>query len=114
MRIDPKAALLSKVGIGVLAVLMLMGGLCRKTLGTTITVVNGTENQIRNVEVTYRGGTVGTAAIAPHQQFQKWVPAKGSCSVKVAFLNTANQPVKPLLLESYEPCATTITFTIGS
>lgn len=108
------AALLSKVGIGAVAALMLMGGLCRKTVGTTITVVNETDNPIRNVEVSYGGGTVGTAVIAPRGQLKKWVPAKGNCFAKLTFLDTANKQVEPTSVDTKKPCPSVVTFTVGS
>ena len=111
MRIETKA--LSKVGIGALAAVMLMGGLCRKTVGTTITVVNGTVAPIKNVEVTYRGGTIGAAVIGPHSTFNKWVPAKGDCSVKISFVNAVNKQVEPTSVDRKSPCPTVIKFTIG-
>src|SRR3954454_11694462 len=64
MTMERNAVLLSKIGIGVLAAIMLMGGLCRRTVGTTIAVVNGTDAPVRNVEVTYSGGNIGAATIA--------------------------------------------------
>jgi len=109
---EQKAALLSKVGIGALAALMLMGGLCRKTVGTTIQVVNGTDAPIRNVEVTYRGGTVGAAVIAPRDALKKWVPAKGDCLVKLTFVDAANKQVEPTAIDTKAPCPTVVMFTI--
>jgi hypothetical protein len=106
------AVLLSKVGIGALAALMLMGGLCRKTVGTTIAVVNGTDAPIRNIEVTYRGGTIGTAMIAPHDQMKQWVPAKGYCSVKLTFMNAANKQMQPTAISTKKPCPSVVMFTI--
>jgi hypothetical protein len=111
---EGKAVLLSKVGIGALAGLMLMGGLCRRTIGTTITVVNGANEQIRNVEVTYRGGTVGAAMIGPRTTFQQWVPAKGDCSVKITFANAANKQMEPTSVDTKKPCPSVTTFTVGA
>jgi hypothetical protein len=107
------ASLLSKVGIGVLAALMLMGGLCRKTIGTTIRVVNGADEQIRNVEVTYRGGTIGAAMIGPRTTFNQWVPAKGDCSVKITFANAENKQVQPTSVDTKQPCPTAVVFTVA-
>jgi hypothetical protein len=113
-RMNRSGALVSKIGIGVLAALMLMGGLCRKTKGTTITVVNGTDNPIRNVEVTYSGGNIGSAAVAPGDQLKKWVPAKGNCYVKLTFLDTANKQVQPTVVDTKQPCPAVVTFTVAS
>jgi hypothetical protein len=104
--------LLSKVGIGALAAVMLMGGLCQKTKGTTITVVNGTDKAIKNVEVTYSGGNIGSAAIAPRDQLNKWVPAKGNCYAKLTFLDNANKQVQPTVVDTKQPCPTVVMFTI--
>src|SRR4051812_11657124 len=102
-RMNRKAARLSKLGIGALAALMLMGGLCRKTVGTTITVVNDTDAQIKNVEVTYSGGNIGSAAIAPHDQLRKWVPAKGNCYAKLTFLDATNKQFQPTVVDTKQP-----------
>jgi hypothetical protein len=106
------AVLLSKVGISAVAGLMLMGGLCQRTVGTTITIVNGTDAPIRNIEVSYRGGTIGTAMIAPHDQMKQWVPAKGDCSVKLTFMTPANKQIEPTAISTKKPCPSVVMFTI--
>lgn len=110
---DGKGALLSKFGIGALAALMLMGGLCQKTKGTTITVVNGTGSEIHNVEVTYSGGNVGTASIAVNQELSKWVPAKGDCYVKLTFLDATRKQVQSSPVQTKgQPCPSSVKFFI--
>jgi hypothetical protein len=113
MTMERNAVLLSKIGIGVLAAIMLMGGLCRRTVGTTIAVVNGTDAPVRNVEVTYSGGNIGAATIAARDQLKQWVPAKGNCYAKLTFLSSANKQVESAAIDTKQPCPTVVMFTIG-
>lgn len=113
MQMKTDAALLSKVGIGALAALMLMGGLCRKTVGTTIQVVNATDGPIRNVEVNYSGGTIGVALIQPGATFKQWVPAKGDCSVKFAFQTATDKSVQPTAISTKTQCPMLVMFTVN-
>lgn len=71
--------------------LLLMGGLCEKTAGTNFTVTNESGATIRSFEVNYPGGSFGAAAIQPGNSFQKWVPASGSCRLKVRFVDATNR-----------------------
>ena len=106
MRLEMKA--LSKVGIGALAAVMLMGGLCRKTVGTTITVVNESDSPIRNVEVTYSGGNIGTAAIAPRDQLESGSPLKAIATSSFTFLDTENKQAQPTVADRKQPCPTVV------